>query len=280
MDTALIRSNLDNHIALLKCGDWPLQRSKGADLYLDIGADPSLSSSGMCVILRDTSGILELRTLRVKTSPQDPVPLRLLTIVDSLKHLIQDILQGHVYHHLHITFLFEEPPTMMSSSGWLYALNQTLWLGFSSFLDLNLCPQGNVTFNQLAINVSQFKAVYLNRSDFYGLSFSFADIKKSKKTLKNIISRTLEDIPSVQSLLPKKFNHDVAESVFLACCAGACSTFDSFVNSSEHPIYTSIPVKQLHAFMTNTAVNKHRERLGWVYRPLEHSFGWAHPCPN
>ena len=262
--------------ALLK-GLWPLPDSSGADYFLDVGLDPSMASSGACAILRKKHTVLSATTLHHKTDPHTPTPLRLSSVGEAVAKLINEAAVPVPSGHLHITLLFEIPPMQMSSSGWLYALNQFLWVGFSpdSPAFAQLRARGiRVTFHHWAIGVTQLKHLYHQISEKYGLGHTYKDIKSTKSVVVAVISRMLQDTPLLKEMLPKRFNNDVAEGIALACLAGGTTKLQTFPMVPCDPPYASVDLRELHQLMTSREVNKKSERMGWVFRPMVHCFGW------
>ncbi len=262
-------------LALLR-GDWPLPEHTGSDYFLDVGLDPSMASSGACAILRQGDTILEVRTILHKTEPATPTPIRIDSVSHAMLRMIGDITES-VQGRLHITLMFEVPPTQMSSSGWLFALNQFLWVGFSSTDPLfqSLRDRGvTITFHQWAIGVTQLKHLYHEISDKYAMGLSYKEIRSKKSAVVSVIQRVLLDIPDLKNKLPKRFNNDVAEGIILACLAGGTTRINSFKVPTESSPYAPVSLLDLHQMMTNKQVNKKNERLGWVFRPMVHCFGW------
>ena len=260
-------------------GEWPLPFLGPLKYNLDIGLDPSMSSSGVCLILRTGDTVVNCLTKNHKTTPGVPTPLRLGSLVEVMHQLIDEILMDVPGGKIQITLLSEIPPVAMSSSGWLFALCQLLWLGFGPDNELfqELKQRGfQITFSQFGIGVPQLKNIYLHWAKGFGLTPTFREISKQKSLVVKIVGQVIEQT-SIRPLLPKRFNNDVAEGIALALCAGGCSkingyTFDAQTMKSP---YLIVPSELLHGLMTNKKVNKQNQRMGWVYRPLEYSFGWV-----
>jgi hypothetical protein len=84
----------------------------------------------------------------------------------------------------------------------------------------------------------------------------------------------LAETPVLKEFIPKRFNNDVAEGIALACLAGGTTRIQSFANPVTDAPYASVDLGELHQLMTSRQVNKKNERLGWVFRPMVHCFGW------
>ena len=267
----------DYRKALLQA-QWPLPDASNAELFLDVGIDPSMSSSGICLILRRGGIIINCKVLNPKTFTDIPVPLRLGSILDALHIAIMELMSEVDPGKIHITALVEIPPTTLSSSGWLFALCQMLWLyGFEpeapSLVTLYE-HQFYFSIHQWGINVPQLKNIYLGWAKHFGITATFREISQKKSLVVQIINKVIDET-SLRPFLPKRFNNDIAEGIALALCAGGCSrlkTYD-FDPTIQAP-YPLVPMEELHSLMTNKKVNKHNQRVGWVYRPLEYSFGW------
>lgn len=267
---------LKNYTQSLLQSAWPLSYSSNPDYSIDIGIDPSMSSSGICVILRKNDLIIDCLTLNNKTVPGHPAPLRLGSLIDAVQFLLFKITENLEPSKLHITLLSEIPPANMSSSGWLYALCQLLWLGFgpdSPVFESLHARKFEIDFHQFGIGVPQLKQIYVHWSSGLGSDLTFREISKQKSNVVKIINQII-DTTSIRPYLPKRFNNDIAEGIALALCAGGCSNLRSYSYSGELAPYPSVPSDVLHALLTNKKVNKQNQRMGWIYRPLEYSFGW------
>jgi len=261
----------------LQEGEWPLPDPGNPDFNLDIGLDPSMSSSGICLVLRRQDNILACRTLNHKTPPTDPSPIRLGSLTDAVQGLIADILGPIPPCSIHITILFEIPPTHMAASGWLYALSQLIWLGFGpdAPIFMDLVEQGfDLTIHQIGVGNTQLKHLYLLWANRFSLGLEFKEISKKKSAVVKIVNHII-DMTSLRAYLPKRFNNDVAEAIALAMCAGGCSRMDSFTSHPPTAPYAPVSMEDLHLLMTNTKANSHNEKTGWIFRPLTYCFGWS-----
>jgi len=264
--------------------EWPIPRLPDVDFNLDIGVDPSMSSSGICIILRRKTDIIKCLTLNHKTRPGSPTPIRLGSLIDAINTLIDEILSDIPSSKLHITILSEIPPVAMSSSGWLFALCQMLWIGFGPDAPaLHKLHQRGFSLNitQFGIGVPQLKNIYLHwasQSTAFESRITFKEVSKQKSLVVKIVNQVIDQTP-LRPFLPKRFNNDVAEGIALALCAGGCADICSYDLSEDITCVSPIiPVKLLHSLMVNQKVNKQNQRMGWVYRPLEYSFGWVAPA--
>ena len=273
--TEFYTKNLARYEKNLLGGVWPLPTPGVPDFFLDLGIDPSMSSSGICGVLRTSEKVIACQVLNHKTSPHEPTPLRLSSVVVVSLQLVKSLLANlKPPSKVHITILFEEPPTNMSSSAWLFALNQMLWLGFGpeDFKE-ELALRHTITLHQLAIGNTQLKQLYFVWSEKKKLGLAYNEIKKSKSNIVRVIKSVVE--PSILfPFLPKRYNNDVAEAIAMACCAGACSAMCDADVAPAEMLYDFIPTQELFTLMVSKKVNKHNERMGWIYRPLTHSFGW------
>jgi len=275
MDTITIyKDALLTYEKLLLKGEWPLDPMPEEGYHIDVGIDPSMSSSGICVILRKDTTVLGVSVLKHTTSPHEPTPLRLSSVVPVTRDMIQKLAESIPEDaDVNITILFEEPPTNMSSSSWLFALNQMIWVGFGPS-DMAFLKPRRVRLQQYAIGNTQLKQLYFIWATEKNFGLAYNTIKKSKTTIVKII-KSVVDPSEVYKFLPKRYNNDVAEALAMACCAGVCSRINSYTGIPSSVPYDFVPLEGLFNLMTSKKVNKHLERMGWIYRPLSHAFGWC-----
>jgi hypothetical protein len=238
-----------------------------------LGIDPSMSSSGLCLVTFDQDDTpVRVLTNKFTTSPATPTPLRLNAVVKAARQLLQEAMElcpPAVFHE--VSICFEAPPPTSQSSGYLFALNQLLWTAFQDNTFIPEAFRKTTKGYVYAINAKQLKSVYVGWARDFDLDYTSAEINKKKSYVVKIIKEKLNTLglSAIQSLLPTRYNNDVAEAIILALMAEDVTSM-----LGDRPTDWLLSKSVLMKYALNQELNSAGQRRGWLYRPLEYSWKW------